>query len=421
MEARIIRSAAMALFGITVFFSYSIDGLAQPEPNSNRGVRAYDAGEYHEAIGHFRAHLRIHPGCSVALGNIGRCNFKLEDYAEAASYFDTALRNDRYEDIIGKGRKKQRGWDYAGRAESHYNMRKYRRAAQDFERHLQVITTDAENYYLYGMALRNSGQYSPAAKAFSQAMKLEHPEPWQVVVDRGRTYACLGQTERALEHCSEAIRLRPSNSLAYALRAIILLASGRGDLAAEDAEVDLDRQGKLDPASQHMAIYGYLGYRQVGSEADAESILDNVARRCDHSKWPYPLIGYLRGEISGRALTDAASNIEQTTEVQVVVGLRKVIDQPSAKGQAHLDWAAKHGDRNMGEVDLADAELAHKVFSEPVLRWSAGYRGDVQSFHVPRIGQRPYAGRPVAYSPRLELGPPPKAPSPVESVPLMKP
>jgi tetratricopeptide (TPR) repeat protein len=362
--SRVLVSCAAAFLGLLHLACPPPSAWAGPEPNSARGTQAYNAGRYQEAIGYYQHHLHVHPGCSVAYADIGRCYFRMGNFPQAAEYFSRALSSNNYSSVIDDSPALARAKDYGWRADTYMRLRHYPQAAQDYGVALRTFPNNADYSLSRGRALSAAGKHEEAVAAFSEALRNGHSDQALVFFERGRAYGRLGQYDRALEHYSEAIRMNPTQAAPYSQRVVTLLAMGHARLAAQEAELDVNRGTRLDANSQFTALYGHLGHRLAGREDKALRLLKAAADRSDPGEWPYPIVRYFLGELSNRALIDLAVDHGKMTEVQTFLALDAALKGNRKETQERLDWITKHGDRDYLEYDLAVEEARRGVFAK---------------------------------------------------------
>jgi len=88
------------------------------------------------------------------------------------------------------------------------------------------------------------------------------------------------------------------------------------------------------------------------------AVLDEAARNCDTNAWPYPVIAYMRGELSPEALLAAASNNDRKTEAHAYMGMDLLLRGRVADAREHFVWVKEYGNKRFLEYPLAVAELA---------------------------------------------------------------
>jgi lipoprotein NlpI len=105
------------------------------------------------------------------------------------------------------------------------------------------------------------------------------------------------------------------------------------------------------------AILEFEALRLAGKPDQAKKHIDAVVSRLDSSKWPFPIVRYLRGEIDEAALIAVATDNDKQTEVHCYLGYQDLINGDKVKAQEHFRWVAEHGPKTFIETELARAEL----------------------------------------------------------------
>lgn len=148
------------------------------------------------------------------------------------------------------------------------------------------------------------------------------------------------------------IDLDPVHAHAYDGRAFAHLCLGRGEKAANDARTYLALCGwraKYDSGndrSMWSVITAHFGYRQAWRDTEARAVLDQAAVRCDVTAWPYPIIQYLRREISADALYKFGTTHDRMVELQTHIGLDLALSGQRDDALVHLNWVAAHGKKS---------------------------------------------------------------------------
>jgi tetratricopeptide (TPR) repeat protein len=247
----------------------------------------------------------------------------------------------------------------------------------------------AEDAYNDGVQLMGERRLKDALNAFDKAIRL-NPKYVQAYAGRGAVYSALGQGERAIKDYDEVIRLNPRRAEAYYDRAnaysdadqpelalkdydaalalnpayaeaihnrsLVHLTLAHGQ-AATDARSYLDLRGWRDGQAQYMVLVGYFGYRYAQQNTDARKILDDALTQCDTTAWPYPIIRYLRREITAQDLLAAATDDNKKTEACTYLGLDLSLSGQRDAALPQLRWVKDNGNKVFVEYTFATAEL----------------------------------------------------------------
>ncbi|HEV8320493.1 MAG TPA: tetratricopeptide repeat protein [Myxococcota bacterium] len=136
----------------------------------NKGLEAYDAGDYETALGHFKAAYAIedHPLC---LFNIGQCHRKLDHVDEAIESYGKFLATGKLPDLRA---------ETEGYVADLKKLRESRRESKEARR------------------LFTAGKYADAATLYEKAYAI-YPEP-VLLHDAGLAYQKAGNRAKAIEY-----------------------------------------------------------------------------------------------------------------------------------------------------------------------------------------------------------------------------
>ena len=230
-----------------------------------------------------------------------------------------------------------------------------RDAITAFDKAIQLNPRSAEGYLGRGMAYNETGQNERALKDYDAALAL-NPQSAETYFNRGNAYSDLGQHERALRDYTEAIRLDPTHSGAVFNRSLASMFLRRAE-AATDARAYVKLKGWKDNRAQYMAIFGAFGDRWAQRETEARQLLDEAAANCNTSAWPYPVIRYLRRDLSVDDLLAAATDLDKKTEARAYLGLDLVLAGKQDEAVTHLHWVKDNGKKSFSEYAFAVNEL----------------------------------------------------------------
>ena len=235
----------------------------------------------------------------------------------------------------------------------------HRDAIPAFDKALRLNPRYAEAYNARGVTYNEMAEYERALKDYDAALGL-NPQYAEAYFNRGNTYNDLGQEDKALKDYDEAIRLKPDYDGAYYNRAVAYMALRRSE-AASDARAYLKLKGWKEENSrdQYMVLFAHFGDRWAKRDADAKQILDEAASKCDTTKWPYPIIRYLRRDLTVQDLLGAATDEDKKTEARTYIGLDLLLVGNRVDGLTHLEWVKENGNKAFAEYGFAVNELRH--------------------------------------------------------------
>lgn len=230
-----------------------------------------------------------------------------------------------------------------------------RDAIATFEKAIQLNPRSAEAYHGRGMAYNETGQNEQALKDYDAALAL-NPQYTEAYFNRGNAYSDLGQYERALRDYNEAVRIDPNHSGAIFNRSLAYMLLRRTETAA-DTRSYVKLKGWKDDRAQYIAIFGAFGDRWAQRETEAQQLLDEAAANCDTSAWPYPVIRYLRRDLSIDDLLATATDLDKKTEARAYLGLDLVLAGKQDEALTHLHWVKDNGKKSFSEYAFAVNEL----------------------------------------------------------------
>lgn len=233
----------------------------------------------------------------------------------------------------------------------------HNKAIPEFDKALRLNPRYAEAYNARGVTFNELAQYERALKDYDAALSL-NPKYAEAYFNRGNAYNDLGQPERAIKDYDEALRLDQNYLGAYYNRALAHMSLRHGEAAA-DARAYLKLKGWKDENArdQYMVLFAHFSDRWAKRDADAQQILDEAASKCDPTKWPYPIIRYLRREMTVEDLLAAATDIDKKTEARTYLGLDLILLGNRADGFTHLEWVRETGRKAFAEYGFAVNEL----------------------------------------------------------------
>ncbi|MBC7931608.1 MAG: tetratricopeptide repeat protein [Rubrivivax sp.] len=215
---------------------------------------------------------------------------------------------------------------------------------------------DYSGHYHYANALLFNRQHEEALAEYRSAIRLK-PDAPQVYFIFARALESIGRDEEAAEAFTKGLDLNPRNTRMFRSRSYLFLRMGRNAAAASDALMFLRRQGWRDDQSPYMALAAYLGLLRSRQSAPAARLLEDVPARLDASQWPYPVIRFLRREITKEELLKLATDNDKLTEAHAYVGLYLSLSGETDSALPHLRWVGEHGNKNFVEYPLALAEM----------------------------------------------------------------
>jgi lipoprotein NlpI len=145
---------------------------------------------------------------------------------------------------------------------------------------------------------------------------------------------------------------------------LLNLYLGRGELAGDDAKSFLSLGDWSRERAPYIVIVGTLGYVKAGRIDEANKLLSLAQKRLNQNAWPYPIVGYLRKDISKEGLLSLATDNDKMTEVRAYVGLALSFAGETQEALKHLRWVKDNGNKSFVEYPAALTELRRLEQSE---------------------------------------------------------
>lgn len=230
-------------------------------------------------------------------------------------------------------------------------------AIPEFDKALRLNPRYAEAYTARGITFNEMAQYERAIKDYDAALALD-PKSTEAYFNRANSYNDLGQSERALKDYDEALRLDQNYTGAYYNRALARMTLRQADAAADArAYIKLKGWKEENVRDQYMVVFAYFGDRWAKRDTEAHAILDEAASKCDTTKWPYPIIRYLRRELTVDDLLATATDTDKRTEARTYLGLDLMLAGNRVDAFTHLEWVKENGNKAFAEYGFAVSEL----------------------------------------------------------------
>jgi tetratricopeptide (TPR) repeat protein len=344
------------------------------------GTEYLSARRYDKAIDSLKQALALNPNLAPAYLNLGSAYMQLGSYPDAAESIRRAIA------INPKD------------AESRFElgnvyiaMRRPVEAAESFKEALRINPSFANAQMGLGNVYLNVGQMEQAVTAYLEALRL-NPGLVGAHHNLGIAYMRLGRTDAALESLKTAVRLNPNDAPALAMIGEVYHRTGRysdeiqafemlsriaplqagtlqtrayanlylanPEAAASDAQAALKMKGWRDRSSAYLALIQYFGWREAKRDEDAGKILDEAMSQLDPHSWPYPVMRYLRREITAVDLLNTSMNNDEMTEIRAYLGMDLLLTGKSQEALDNFKWVKEYGNRNFVEYPLAVSEMA---------------------------------------------------------------
>ena len=141
------------------------------------------------------------------------------------------------------------------------------------------------------------------------------------------------------------------------LRAWTFLALARYEEAGEIARGSFRRADWKLPMTPYAAIIAAIADGSRGKPQEAQTVLAEAAGKLDATRWPAPVIAFLRGKETSEALLAAAKDNGQQTEAHAYIGIQAAMSGRRDEAMEHLGWVRDHGDSGFSEYTQALATM----------------------------------------------------------------
>ncbi|MCI0391465.1 MAG: tetratricopeptide repeat protein [Acidobacteria bacterium] len=237
-----------------------------------------------------------------------------------------------------------------------FRQRRYAEAKKHLQTGLSLDPLNYRGHHVYANLLREEESYDDAIKAYERALSV-NPNLANVQLDLSIACIAAGQLQKGDEAFDQALKLSARGDAYYRARGYAMLRMGRGAQAATDASTFIKRRGWQDDSAPYAALVAYLGYRMDKLSAEAGKALDEMAAKADAGEWPYPVIKYLKREITAQQLISSAKDNDQLTEANAYIGMDLSLNGDRNQAITHLQWVKEKGNPSLAECEMAWGEM----------------------------------------------------------------
>ena len=279
--------AAAEQFSLAAKWNPQLDGI-----NFNRGLAAFKAELYKEAVPPLEDELKAHPNNIPAKKLLGQSYFMLENYAKASQvlaeivatqtgdvglYYMLSLSLAKQGKKAAADRVIQQMVMMGGNSpqlhillgQAYYSQGETARALEELKTALTLDKGLRLAHYYSGLIYQKLGKLDEAVQEFEAELAL-HPGDIQTLYNLGFVLLSRQETERGLKLIREAIQLRPDFGDAHYELGKALLQKGETKEAIEHLEMAV----KLDPNKPHVHYQLGRAYLAAGRKADGETQLE---------------------------------------------------------------------------------------------------------------------------------------------------
>jgi Tfp pilus assembly protein PilF len=335
-------------------FNEAIDVLRkaiQLQPNLSDAhvqlaIALMGTGQRDEAMAETRKAIEVDPNNARAYVAQGNIESSMRRYDEAiAAYKQAANLDPNYLSA------------YMNLGIFYGTTQRFAESAEAFQQALRLEPNNVSALNGLGIAQFRLGQREEGIQTLKQALKI-NPRFVDGHLNLARWYHGMGQYKEAAAAFTEVTRIVPKWPQAYFERSQDNFYLGLHDAAASDARTFLELTDWHSDRAQYMVIFANISYRRAGKTAEAKEVLDIAAKRSNNGSWPYPVISYLRGELTADQLISlAGGSNDRLTEAHGYIGLDLLVKDQKDAGVTQLTWVKEHGNRNFVEYTFSTIEL----------------------------------------------------------------
>jgi tetratricopeptide (TPR) repeat protein len=187
------------IFGAAAAFAFGAN--VEAEKAFDRGLSAYNKGDYKTTIADFTQAIKLDPNDAMAYNNRGIAYDELGDYGKAIADYTQAIKLDP-----------SFAYAYYNRGNAYDDLGDYKTAIDDYNQAIKLDPNYAEAYCNRGVAYLALGDHKTALADWTQAIKL-NPNYADAYGNRGNVYALLNDLKSATKDARIACELGNCNLL----------------------------------------------------------------------------------------------------------------------------------------------------------------------------------------------------------------
>lgn len=255
----------------------------------------------------------------------------------------------------------------------HREMKNCRAAVEDFDRALDLQPQLFNALYQRAGCRQQLGEYEAAVADYSRAIESPGRGEAGFIAYFGRAdaYRRMGRLDEAYRDYSAVSRVR-NDTRALRSRAWIECYRGRWrECHADAARYLADTDGK-EADAPYAVILGMVALRRAGDAAQAAAFARQWQPERPPPTWPGPVLAYLQGTSSEKALVSAARDAGQRTEAGAYIGHNLLARGETTRAIEVLKRVLREGDPRFFEYDLAYHELRRQGVATPAERLTPG-------------------------------------------------
>ncbi|MBD2441669.1 tetratricopeptide repeat protein [Dolichospermum sp. FACHB-1091] len=245
-----------------------------------RGLVYGGLEDYKKAIEDYTEAIRLDPKDALYYASRGIAYSGLKDYKQAISDLTEAIRRDpknapytvgglRYSEfkdnkILISSYNKRISIVYKARGDSHWNLKNYKQAIDDYTQAIKLDTKNANYYARRGLTYLQLKDYKQAIDDYTQAIKLDTKNA-NYYARRGFAYFQLKDYKQAINDWTQAIKLDPKNAGYYGARgdAYLQLKDYKQAINDYTQAIQLDPKNAIYYGARGLAYLQLKDYKQA--------------------------------------------------------------------------------------------------------------------------------------------------------------
>ena len=309
------------------------------------GLTLLAVGRTDQALAEMKRAIELDPNDAHAYVGLGNVEGAMRRYAEAIEAYKQAISLDS--NYLAA---------HANLGTTYGMTARYAESAEAFQQALRLEPNNAGALNGLGIAQFRLGQHEEGIQTVKRAVRV-NPRFVDAYLNLARWYEGLNRYEESADAFTEVTRIVPKFPTTYFERSLDYLYLGKGEAAGSDARTYLELTDWHSDRAEYMVIVATLGFRMAGKTNDAKQVLDLAAKRSNTRAWPYPIIGFLRGELTADELMALATNNDRLTEAHGYIGMDLLLKDLKEEAWPHFRWVREHGNKNFVEYKLALIQL----------------------------------------------------------------
>jgi tetratricopeptide (TPR) repeat protein len=309
----------------------------------NRAKCKNEIRDYQGALEDGESAVKWNPESSYAFFQKAKAEEGLQKFVDAANDYQSAAKCEP-----------EGAYCYSDSAAKCYELSGQPEKARELRAKLSEAS-DATTLLSRGLLELRKQELSEAKKDFTAAIT-QDPAMMDAYYNRAQCESLLGEHTKALDDLNKVIEGRPDVAQAYYTRGWVKMDLADYDGAAEDFKHHVTINDVGEAHSPYSVMLCALAYRKAQNPRAGDYML-GWWQPNETKMWPYPVLRFLRGEITGKDLLSAADTNDRMTEAKTYLGMQQSIEGKTKEAVENLSWVRGNGNRSFSEYQLALSEL----------------------------------------------------------------